>query len=623
MPHLRSCTRLFGLAALAVIVLIGPGCTSDAGQTKDEPSDSAEQTNSAKLSKRINACAIQRAKLERADQLLREFDNYFNLMQLALNQNSGTQRYAKRYGWDGEWNTQSIVQPRLVVDAEGVRIEGTAQTWPDLAEFLNRLNSTGRLKLGVRQAERVGRNSVEFTLAPVWSTVPLGGVNFDQKLFPAKNGRSLEEYADDLCDFGSDAAPEIATDVEGVTFETPADSTHGAWVHKTVRARAPAKKIRTFLNYTSKLDGLSVGFEGDEIVVDMYGMKLAPDFDAVEWLGREVKSARVDDSLASLPGVDELITWKQKNRFPVDVSRSLLGGVSWYRYRRIHRLYTKVAERHKQAALTNRLMERHTRALRASLCLTKAYTTPAEDEPQANTRPLNTAKLTFRVPTDGKVAGVDIDRFRLTTDGLVEWEVSSTDSATLGQVEQAFAACMNASDMKTSRAEKGGRIRWSAKATASADGLYSPRSTGVEPPRFEDGKDFVLAVRHRRQELRRELYRILDEQRRADVSEALQHLAPHDADFDELVRDVAELAQVFAVDLGELHQQPMATSGWTHMRPLAFQLEASASPADLLGFVTQLFDIDRPLVPAEMTITSTKDGKRLQVKARFYAFYGS
>jgi hypothetical protein len=620
--------RIWVTTLLVTTTLVG--CAPSASTSSDDTSAPEGQAQQNELGPKINACAIQRVLNTRFDHFktqLYEFTTVTRaldtLREFSASNSQREQTYIRAQNWSPDFDLDSIEDIRLTQDGYGLRLAATADSFEAIAEFLARINTLYPQQMSLAEASRSAEGAITFSLVEAEKlAMPFGDVGFDADLFPPRKGRSLSEYAADLCDFGDGSPLQTPQNLAEVEFEH-VSVTRDGWLHPTVRTRVPHDQVRIVVSGVENYHEFSVRRDAGESIVELYRNEPGPDFDAARWLEALTHAAHDPhiQALASPPDYDELITWTEEKEFPTGVSRARLGSVSWYRYQRVHRLYHEIAEHHARTTLADELSERNARALRASLCLTRAYTAPADDLPGAQTRPLNAGKLTFSVPTDGAVAGLSVDHLGITTDGSTEWRFSSPNDQTLAQVEQALATCMNAPDLATSRSKDGEVTRVSGRATATSDGLFVPLTGTYEPPRFDDGLGFVMEVREDRQAFTTDLYAIRSEQRSSQSSPQLLELSPARADVDKIVHSVLDLAGVYQVDIATFGHQAIAASKWRHMRPFVVEFKAQASPADLLGFMVQLFDLDRTLVPAAVTIAAGDDQGRLELHAKLYAFY--
>lgn len=610
------------LTWLCAAVLFCAGCASTGGDGGDGQDGVAEQARRTKLAKRINACAIQRARFDRAQGQLHQFDRVIRAIEVAKSSQTD-QRLHRRHGWRDSWESTSIEGLEVSADVEGLRISGRAQSWRDLAEFLARVSDASRIDFGVAEASKDEDDAITFRLEPTEALAsPLRGVEFGPELFPAKKARPLDEYADSLCDFGGDSPPQAQSETNATQFEALGASRVGDWQRTTLRATlADDADLNYVMRQVADYHGLSARLGGEQLVVDFYQLELSEEFDAATWLAKLAESARAElVGLGEAPEESGLITWEEKDGLPEGVSRSLLANMSWYRYERIRTLYYEIAGRYDRMVLADTLRERNARALRASLCLTRAYTQPLETAPDDQTRPLQTAMLTFHAPVDGDVDALDIERVRILGDGRTDWTLASADEATIDGVQQAFARCMGSATLDQKRSKSKETTVWSGTATASAEGLHTSMAVDVELPRFDDGRQFVLAVRRDQYGFRQDLYNLENQLVTSESYKEVGRVIPRRAQIGEVLDDLAETASGFATDITELRQQPVAAQGWKSVAPKLYGLEAAAKPADLLGFVAQVLDLDRPLVPAEFVIEPHDDGERLVLRASFYVF---
>lgn len=619
MPSHIVFNRSSSLTWLCAASLFFAGCAST-NEKADEES-SAEQVSKTALAQRINACALQRALFDQAQDRFRTFNKIANAVRLAQDPDAKASRRGKLYGGT-DWDTTSVTDVEMAIDPDGTRVLGRARSWRDLAIFAERISNRSVIEFGVSAAARDENGTVAFRLEPTPSLAPFRGVTFGPELFPPKQTDSLEEYADELCDFGGDAAPYVENNGP-LVFEKVGAVEAGDWQRTALRVTlSDWAMLDQALRRASDYHGVSAQVRGQELVVDVYQVELSDSFAPSAWLAKHIPSQHTSEhrGLGEPPEGSRLITWREEGDYPVGVSRSLLTNFSWYRYQQSHQLYHALADDHARVMLADVLRERNARALRASLCFTRAYTQPLEDAPDADTRPLRAAEVTFRAPVDGEVDRIDIDKLRIFADGHTEWTLSSPAGATLDGVRDAFSRCMGAAEIDAQIGKQGKRRRWSGTATASAEGLFTSDYQEVELPRFKGGREFVMEIRQNEHQFRRELYELNRSYPAPRDVSAIRRIVPPAAGAGHLMSEITEVAQVFAADLTALSQRPMSPEGWDAVHPKLYELEATAKPANMLGFVTQLFDLQRQIVPAEFTIAPHDDGSRMVLRATFYAF---
>jgi hypothetical protein len=649
--------------AVAVLALVTvAGCSSSAKATADDVTASAEQAERDRLGVLINACALQRVRLQRTEVERGKFARLLRAYQL-LNDPLGQGRGGQQHPSDGarDFDVEDITEIRLALDSDGIRVDGRAESLADVVALVSHLDAAFSGELALAEATRSkgqhssgqhssgqhssgqhssgqhssgqhssGQHSsghpISFRIVDAYRLeTPFGGVSFDDELFPPKNGRSLQEYADDLCNFGDDSPPELPERFSNIEVEQLAVTSDG-WLQPTLRIKVPTAQVRSLLDDVENYDGVTVRPAQGVAVVDWYRIIPADDFDAKVWLGRLVETPGVphDHALDAPPDFDELITWREEGEFPVDVPRALLGNVSWYRYLRVHGLYHEIARDYARLTISENLWVRRARALRASLCLTRAYTAPADDMPDSQTRPLHAAKLRFSVPVDAVVPNVSVERIRVGHDGQTTWEFSSPHAPTLEGVHKALKTCMSATDLEMTESHDDQLTRHSGTATAPPTGLFAPQIDATEPPRYDSGRAFVVAVRDTDvRQFTSKLYTYRSKLQRGQNYQALRRLSPPTTEVEPLAREIDELTRVYQVDVESLRHEAVSASGWQNMRPFLVDIKAEARPAELLAFVTQLFDLDRVLVPAEFIITPADDGHRLKLHAKLYAFFDS
>ncbi len=608
-------------AVVAALAAATPGCASATAHRADD--GAAASARPGALGPRINACAVLRSRYRgqrpRLDRLESEYET---LRQLLTNHGAASSPMSLPPKGGSSPNVHHV---SLTVDYDGMRISGKAATWSDVQQFAKAANAGLYTPMVVARARVGGDHMIAFTLVDRSAvSEPRLSSALAAAIFPPRNGRSLQEYAQKLCEFGSNEPVKLQAGVSALATKDLGESTRGAWTRHTLRAQFAADSgfVGKVISQANDLAGVSIHEIDGHPSADIYRAHLSDTFDASTWLNAQLDGElRSRTPLSTPPPTDKLITWRKKGGFPEGVSRSLLGSTSWYYFSTVDNLYQKVVADWTQQRLADAIGRQQSRALRGALCLLRADAAAAAHLDDSLTRTVHAAKLDFRVAAPGH-ANASIDRVEMDAGGAMRWRLAAGDGQHFAAAQRAFRGCLGVSKLDDAIADADGTSHWTGEATASARGLYVPLGAHLDPPRFADARAYVdAAAKGRGAPLRAQLRSLRASSTWQQAMERAAKLVPNASSSAALIGRLGELSRQHHVELASLKQRSMLNAEWNTVRPWLVDLHATGTPADVLAFVADLFDLPQALVPARLVLTPTDHPDTVQLDATVHAFY--